>query len=507
MSERDAKRLLISSSPLVVIEAPAGCGKTHMAAEYAKWLVSTLPKGQVLILTHTHAACDVFRARTRGAMARVQVNTFDALISQICSIYHIALGLPPDVTSWAKTQQDGFEQLGSRALALILASPTVLHTLSLRYPVVLCDEHQDSSEFQNAIVMELLGAGSKVRIFADPMQSIFGGSKDKSAKHKKQWEVLKNRSDGFEKLDHPHRWDTGSPELGAWILEARSTLESGGAIDLSRKRPSSLHIVVAENTSLQPGGYSLITEYATPLRKVVKVREPLMILSAHNTLVKGVNAFLGRQVPIWEGHTRDALSELADRCKQGSGDPVVIADAFCQFVQGVGSGFSNSAFAKRFIKEVEEACVNISVGKPQKLQEIAKCILRNPTHVGVADALKTLDGFRKNDQAFAGICIDHKREFWEAVSLSEYPDPITGLAEITRRRSMSHRPMPPKIISTVHKAKGLESDHVIVIPCDKDTYSNKDEKRCLLYVAISRAKCSLTIVVSKQKLSPLIVGI
>ena len=36
MSDKDVAALLDSSEPLVVIEAPAGCGKTYQGANYAR---------------------------------------------------------------------------------------------------------------------------------------------------------------------------------------------------------------------------------------------------------------------------------------------------------------------------------------------------------------------------------------------------------------------------------------------------------------------------------------
>jgi len=78
-----------------------------------------------------------------------------------------------------------------------------------------------------------------------------------------------------------------------------------------------------------------------------------------------------------------------------------------------------------------------------------------------------------------------------------------GFAEITHRRVYS-RPKPQeRAISTIHKAKGLECESVIVMPCDGRTFPNKEDARCLLYVALSRAKSHLMLVVSRNNPSPL----
>ena len=112
---------------------------------------------------------------------------------------------------------------------------------------------------------------------------------------------------------------------------------------------------------------------------------------------------------------------------------------------------------------------------------------------------------RKSDLAFSDIEVDHYGEFHDAIRLGDYQNADEGLAEITHRRTYS-RPRPPaRAISTIHKAKGLECDCVIVMPCDAKTFPGNREARCLLYVAISRARKRLMLVVSREKPSPLFV--
>jgi len=77
MSDASVRAALRSDERLVVIEAPAGCGKTHQGAEYASEIARAVD-GRLLILTHTHAACSVFAERTRDVGARVEVRTIDA---------------------------------------------------------------------------------------------------------------------------------------------------------------------------------------------------------------------------------------------------------------------------------------------------------------------------------------------------------------------------------------------------------------------------------------------
>jgi len=129
--------------------------------------------------------------------------------------------------------------------------------------------------------------------------------------------------------------------------------------------------------------------------------------------------------------------------------------------------------------------------------------LAEPDHRGVAKLLARLAELKQGDADFADIEIDHSREFWEAVRLGNFEDLDAGLAEITHRRTYG-RPKPPDAaISTIHKAKGLECGNVVVMPCDATTFPDREDARCLLYVALSRAKERLMLVVSRTNPSPL----
>src|SRR5262249_48829608 len=149
MSDSRVAEALRSSAPLVLVEAPAGCGKTHQAAEYANDLLPTVLPGRLLVLTHTNAACDVFQDRTIANRSRIEIRTIDGLISQIATAYHTALGLPADVAAWAHDQgSSGFDQLAVKVANLLLRAPTIRNSLASRYACLICDEHQDSSESQ-----------------------------------------------------------------------------------------------------------------------------------------------------------------------------------------------------------------------------------------------------------------------------------------------------------------------------------------------------------------------
>ena len=505
MSDDSVARVLRSPAQLVVVEAPAGCGKTFQGAQYAKHAAAELSYERVLILAHTHAACDVFSERTRGCSGRVEICTIDSLICQIASAYHISLNLPKDCGAWARMQQNGYDELASKVNSLITRSPMVRSALARRFPIGICDEHQDASPDQHAIAIALRNAGSRVRIFGDPMQSIYPDGSGRNSEDHERWDQLKQHADSLEELDYPHRWERDASELGAWIQDARKALRSGGQINLSGSLPLGVSVIVADNQARDPRKYSFAGDGASSrIYGLVNSESKLLIVTPHNLLVDSLRSVFGRRIPIWEGHTRDALSELAEKLAETSADPETAGNALCEFLPRVGVGCSPSALTDALLEEIRTACSRTRRGKRASIQALAATVLAEPNHRGVAKALKELLDLARLDRRFSHIKIDYPSEFWDAVRLGNFDDPLDGVAEMMRRRS-AVRPVPPaKAISTIHKAKGLECDNVLLMPCDAKRFTNTIASRRKLYVAISRAKKSLTLVVSANEPSPLL---
>lgn len=503
MSDDSVRAVLRSDAPLVVVEAPAGCGKTHQGADYAREMANAAGSSRLLILTHTHAACSVFSDRTKGAAgARVEIRTIDSVIAHIASAYHAGLGLPADTAAWIRQRKDGYTVLALKVAALLKKHPMIAASLAQRHPIVICDEHQDSSGDQHAMVMSFLSQGARVRIFADPMQKIFKNTADSNPAC--DWAELTEQAHAFEQLDTPHRWASGCPDLGRWTLKARDTLKTGGKIDLRNNLPPSVSVVFAENRAPKNLNYQLSDQDRTPIDAFENDQRSLLILTRYNHTAQSLRGFFNRRIPLWEGHTRPALEKLVDDLRLGQGDRVALAAAIVTFMGKVGKGFSPSAFGNRFGQEAHEGCTGKCRGRTASIQELARFIVAEADHRGVAKTLRRLSELKDTDGNFAGIETDSQREFWEAVSLGDFDTPDIGLAEIAHRRTYL-RPAPPgKAISTVHKAKGLECGSVIVMPCDAKTFPDTLDARCLLYVALSRAKSCLLLVVSRNSASPLL---
>jgi hypothetical protein len=140
----------------------------------------------------------------------------------------------------------------------------------------------------------------------------------------------------------------------------------------------------------------------------------------------------------------------------GAGDPVALAAATVSFLGDVRKGFSPSAFGDDLEREAREGCTAKRLHKPATIQSLARFLVDEPDHHGVAKVFRRVAELKGTDPRFAAIETDCRREFLDAVRLGDFETPDAGLAEITSRRTNS-RPKPPeKAISIIHKAKGLE---------------------------------------------------
>jgi hypothetical protein len=236
-----------------------------------------------------------------------------------------------------------------------------------------------------------------------------------------------------------------------------------------------------------------------------KAQTSLLILSRHNQTSKALRSHFNRRITLWEGHTRNALEKLAASVSSKPNDAVSLAVAVVRFLDEVCKGFSPSAFGDRFQREVAERCSKQSRGKPASIQNLARCIVNDPDHRGVEKMLTLLSSYIESNADFADVKVDCHREFWDAIRLGRFDTVERGLTEISHYRTFS-RPKPhDRSISTIHKAKGLECESVLLIPCDSKTFPDNEDSRCLLYVALTRAKSKLVLVVSRKNPSPLFV--
>ena len=156
--------------------------------------------------------------------------------------------------------------------------------------------------------------------------------------------------------------------------------------------PPSISIVFAENQAHKYFDYRLSEQDRKPVDAFEKNQASLLILTHYNDTARSLRSFFNRRIPLWEGHTRTGLESLMDAVRSGQGDSAAVAAAVVAFMSNIGKGFSPSAFGDEFEREAREGCIAKRRGKPAKVQELARFLVANADHRGVANMLRRLWG-------------------------------------------------------------------------------------------------------------------
>jgi DNA helicase-2/ATP-dependent DNA helicase PcrA len=361
------------------------------------------------------------------------------------------------------------------------------------FPIVICDEHQDSNEAQDEIVQLLGKQGALLRVFGDPMQTIPGGQgqNDIAAAASTRWDALKNQA-AFGELETPHRWRTTNPDLGEWTLSIRKTLKNEQPIDLKGRLPRGVNVKFAENESPTPAKYRLAPENWNDLNALLNEEKRMLLIAASNATIQSLRGTFRPRFSIWEGHTRNYLEKFIDALNDGASNLDTKASAFVDCLKSLLVGFSGGKYGDRLIQEVRAPSDNPRGQIPPQLKVMAESIRADPNHIGFSKAAEHLKGLIvQNADGFSALHIDYRRELDDLTKLKGYNDLLAGFAEISQRRSRAYPKPPRKALSTVHKSKGLEAEFVFVFACDGGHFTETHVKRNLLYVAL-RACAKIT---------------
>jgi DNA helicase-2/ATP-dependent DNA helicase PcrA len=477
-----------------VIEAPAGCGKTHEAASLAIDLHSRLATHQeILILAHTNAAVQEFRERTRTAHVRARASTFDSFAFELVSMYAEPLGLPSPLRV-ADGSGISFSQLAPKALELLRRAPSIARALSTHYPFIVLDEHQDARAEQDAIVREMVLHGSHLlRIFGDPMQAIF----DQASAI--DWDNLRRDAHVYDELDEPRRWDN-APHLGAWILDARNALRNDAPLPLGT-RPASVRLLpIPELYDPPPQSDAVQRPVILPLYRLLdQLSGSLAVLVRYNKHAKALRVATKGRLIVHEGVELPLAYSAAERAHVASGN------------------------ARDMALVLLDLLAETSTGLKPKLKPLVACLTqsacRTPKSVALHELLIPIGRlYDKPDiETWCSVLrqIAVSPPSWMRIHLPESlrvlgrlhtaPDePVLQALD----RAVKHRKeaglVPYRCVSTIHKVKGRAFDHVIIPYGGRISFPANPVGRRLMYVALSRARQTITLLVPAGNRSPLI---
>lgn len=195
-----AQRAFDHDGKIMVLGGP-GSGKTTLSLLKTQRFIPTLDAGQsVLFLSFSRAAVRQVLSRTKDVLtseerSRITVQTYHAFCMDILRAHGRLLTgtgarvLFPDREKVAKANYEGdwndernrlaeeeglysFDNFASGAAALIVRVSKVAELVADRFPIIILDEFQDTSDSQWELV-QALSERSELIILADPDQRIF----------------------------------------------------------------------------------------------------------------------------------------------------------------------------------------------------------------------------------------------------------------------------------------------------------------------------------------------
>lgn len=491
------REALRSDQPAVVVEAPAGCGKTFEAALLASDLATTLSPGrQILLLAHTNAAVQEFSRHTECVGRAVRVATIDSFCLHLLEPYAACFDFPVPLHRHVGpgTGRIDFAELAPKAAEMLRRCPRVSRVLGIHYPMIILDEHQDARPDQHEVARRIAEAGgSRLRIFGDPMQAIY----ERHGTESVNWEDVVRESGGRLELITPHRWND-APELGRWIMLAREALQAGRRLPLE-ELPQSVRVTRVSNMADAQFGRILPNFVSGPLhRSLDRAEGRVAVLTYSNRAVRDIDICAAGRLVINEGADFERAYIALEQASAAAGSPQQLAGVLMDLVQEISIGLD--AGKRTTINNGLQR--DRIIHRSRVVGPLLNCLERlyeRPTPAGFCAA--------------AGAILDGPPE-WLSIRL---PGVLRVLSRIRPHDDNPFealdatiaagklRPFHPTLMaSTVHKSKGMEFDHVCICPFSASHFPNNDFGRRLIYVALSRARRTIEIIAPGLGPSPLL---
>lgn len=457
----------------VLVEAHAGCGKTHTIATCV-----SLVQGRSLILTHTHAGVASIRAKLEKQgvdSSKYKVSTIDSYVQKYVLAFYMGNDIPQ------QNDSSYYAFILAQAVQIFKTTP-VRAIIKNSYTSLFVDEYQDCTKLQHKVIMQLAGI-LKIYLFGDSLQGIFNFSNNPTVSFDTDIpkEFLRHRF----VLQEPYRWKDSNEPLGQDIERIRNELESGKDIDLSQYA-SIKFMKIAEGELSQ-----------SPKREIHELisqnRELLFITPHHYNIEIRLNfaSKYGMRISALEANTEKdffILAQLLDNIvsnKQIIDIKMVLKTIFRNSI-GIWINLNNGKIINK--KSVEDQTHSLGVKKiySQLLNNFSLNNLKDFLIEG--SKLPRVKCYRK--ELFADLIKSLDLAMSERFSIYE------AMCQVRNKKAVLGRTIKGRYIGTTLLTKGLEFKTVVIL----DAQDFKDPKN--FYVAISRAQEHLIIFSSKMRLHP-----
>jgi DNA helicase-2/ATP-dependent DNA helicase PcrA len=396
---------------------------------------------------------------------------------------------------------------------LIKNSPFILDTLRSKYPFLILDEYQDSSDFQDLIIRMLLGESNKAIIFADDMQMIHGwrgASRDRIKNLKKSFGCFSK-----ELYQLPRYQDC--PSLKSIFEQLRKVLKSNSCMtkincsnSVFELRQANISEKFRKNISKLPdhlkarkiNSYIAKSDVLNLVRNAGRNSGIAILLPFNEDVNTFKRIFREKNIPVKEISKGDKqhnfiglLIENIDISTEQE-RKLFILEAMCYIDFGkIRDGLN---WGNRLEKIKQKPSLKIAGNKKDIRKDLR------------------LDEIVRDSQNFKGLLISLYRSVeknksrliidWEIFQiLKKVIRKVETVKNVELKKLFSnvllqeqyitaHKELKGIYVLNVHQAKGKEFDWIILPDVTESTFpSHNNDKRKLFYVAVTRAKQKVVI--------------
>jgi hypothetical protein len=481
---------IVGAEPMLLIEAPAGYGKTHEAVLAASTVAQTIPEGQkVLFLTHTNGARETFNRRLKGGAAVMK--TIHAFAAELVELYSAPLGLPRPLEPFRG--KPSFDDMITLARQILERRPEIARGLAIRHPMIIVDEYQDCSEAQHQLIQLIANsAPTRLRLFGDDLQAIYefvGALVDFG-------EMTANHPTVH--LTTPWRWRDHSA-MAQFVVEARRALVAAEPIDLT-------DLPTCVTVSRWDGAVPGPTQKGHAPQCITAVRACLggntVVLTSHNSHALGLREKLPGHGRYHEGSDHEPARVLLADVIYAAGDPQALAALLVGAMQKWGQGMT-----KPYREQVTAICTDngVVLGGKRKIVPFSRLCEELYAEPNVAAWLRCLRSVLDGQHGIEGWRAVRVDQIFLMARLRPGPDDDpSALLHAESRARDAIRPAPNRGFMVIHKAKGFEFDEVVLPYCAGSLFQDELPSRRRMYVAISRAQKRLHFLVPTTDPTPLL---
>ena len=509
-----------STVPRLVVFGEAGSGKTTVALWCARHFLESsaaVDHQRVLFLTFSRTAVREISRRSGRALLgirdRVEIQTFHSFAHRIVSSFGRYAGLgcsAPTFQSEAQTKLFGKEPNQIRyddllPLALeIMGGSRISRLLTARWPLVICDEFQDTGDHQ----WELLGklsADGRLVLLADPNQMIYGFLRDRGVGPQRVRQAQELADRVIDLGTRSHRDTTNVIPAMAQAIRQRRFDDAAVTIAL-RKDRLRIYPAVPDSDLIE----TLRDEILASRRQGAKTigvfghgNEPVAALSAE-LMATGLDHIL---IGLPEAHG-EALLAMETLCLHGLGRcgteevRMRLAVFLTASVRGKAAPplavalAGGGALRERLVERIELASQALKKSAGEGIEELIRTTMEVWPNLGITA------GRRPWAQAARTFGATAQQILTRAQGRTE--EFLVGLSRrVAGQRTETCLDLDvgsghPLQLMNFHQTKGREADVVILVYRDDDWFGHEDEpfpeNSRLLYVSLTRARNRVVIV-------------